>query len=114
MYQHDPDINPLLDEIASRAADPIGSWLIECEDRIDTQFGAGCAEKHPGAVAALANACATVYAAHLIADYLGSIANGIETAADARIAERLAGIETEIHQLVNLAADAIPRGKNQR
>lgn len=107
MNVHDPDDNPLLDNLAQLAPSSLSFWLTEAESAINGQFGGDYAERHPAAVAGYLNACATVYQAHLLADHLASVSNAIAMLPGGTVTERLAGIEVALDQLAELARRAV-------
>lgn len=112
--EHDPDENPCLDEIISGASISVLCWLSEAEEKLDGQFGDGFAVKHPAAVAGYMSACATIYhaerindAAHKISRALLGIMDSLGGLSQPMQSERLAGIETELYRLANVAGDAM-------
>ena len=81
MSEHNPDLNPSLDEIESCAAVAARFWLLEAESLAEEIENAKCA---PGAVVAFTIAAAIQYqaerqvdAAELVADALRDVASAI-------------------------------------
>lgn len=64
--------------IEGNAIEIAGAMLESAEAVVDTQFGAGYAEKHPAIVAGFVQACATFYLAERIADSLQSLTSNAE------------------------------------
>lgn len=119
--EHDPDENPCLDEIISGASISVLCWLTEAEEKLNGEFGDGFAVKHPVAVAGYMSACATIYhaerindAAHKISRALLGIADLLDGLSQPMQAERLAGIETELYRIANVAGDVLQTREARR
>ena len=65
-------------DIESLAIETVAMMLESAESVVDTQFGAGYAERHPALVAGFVQACAMVYHAERAGGAQNELANEVE------------------------------------